>query len=123
MSFRALGPAADLWRPGERLKLASGFGLGGRRGGGMTGQQGRSGVVTRVTRGLVTLAAGLTCMALLAPVAAASPIGDADNAMTAAWKDAGAENSDLGAKQGEAYAAGAGFAQDFVRGKMFFTPA
>ena len=43
--------------------------------------------------------------------------------MTAAWKDAGGDNSDLGAKQGECYAAGAGFAQDFVHGKMFFTPA
>jgi uncharacterized protein with LGFP repeats len=89
----------------------------------MTGQQGRSGAVARAARGLVALAAGLTFMALLAPVAAASPIGDADNAMTAAWKDAGGDTSDLGAKQGEAYGAGAGFAQDFVRGKMFFTPA
>src|ERR1035438_2598575 len=123
MSFRASSAAAELWRPGERLKLAPGFGLSGRRGGWMTGQQGRSGAVTRAARGLVVLTAGLTCMALLAPVAAASPIGDADNAMTAAWKDAGGDTSDLGAKQGEAYAAGAGFAQDFVHGKMFFTPA
>ena len=90
----------------------------------MTGQQGGSGgVARRVTRGLVALAAGLACMALLAPVAAASPLGEADDAMTAAWKAAGGDNSDLGAKQGEAYAAGAGFAQDFVHGKMFFTPA
>jgi uncharacterized protein with LGFP repeats len=74
-------------------------------------------------RGLAALAAGLTCMALLAPVASASPIGDADNAITAAWKDAGGDNSDLGAKQGECYVAGQGFAQDFVHGKMFFTPA
>ncbi len=62
-------------------------------------------------------------MALLTPVAAASPIGDADNAITAAWKDAGGDTSDLGAKQGECYVAGQGFAQDFVHGKMFFTPA
>ncbi|HEY1840891.1 MAG TPA: hypothetical protein VGG53_11830 [Mycobacterium sp.] len=62
-------------------------------------------------------------MALLTPVAAASPIGDADNAITAAWKDAGGDNSDLGAKQGDCYVAGQGFAQDFVHGKMFFTPA
>src|SRR6202048_1094381 len=93
-------------------------------GGGMTGQQGGSGgVARRVTRGLVALAAGLACMALLAPVAAASPLGEADDAITAAWKDAGGDNSDLGAKQGECYAAGQGFAQDFVHGKMFFTPA
>jgi uncharacterized protein with LGFP repeats len=73
---------------------------------------------------LVALATALgVCTALLAPVAAASPLGEADDAMTAAWKAAGGDNSDLGAKQGEAYAAGAGFAQDFVHGKMFFTPA
>lgn len=89
----------------------------------MTGQQGRSGAVARAARGLVALTAGLICLALLAPVAAASPLGEADDAMTAAWKDAGGDHSDLGAKQGEAYVAGAGFAQDFVHGKMFFTPA
>ncbi len=90
----------------------------------MTGQQGGSGGVSRrLTRGLVALAAGLACMALLAPVAAASPLGEADDAITAAWKDAGGDNSDLGAKQGECYVAGQGFAQDFVHGKMFFTPA
>jgi uncharacterized protein with LGFP repeats len=91
----------------------------------MAGQQGRSGaVVRRAVLGLVALATALgVCTALLAPVAAASPLGEADDAMTAAWKTAGGDNSDLGAKQGEAYAAGAGFAQDFVHGKMFFTPA
>jgi uncharacterized protein with LGFP repeats len=90
----------------------------------MTGQQGGSGGVSRrMTRGLVALAAGLACMALLAPIAAASPLGEADDAITAAWKDAGGDNSDLGAKQGECYVAGQGFAQDFVHGKMFFTPA
>src|SRR3984885_447872 len=123
MSFRASSAAAELWRPARRLKLAPGFGLGGRRGGWMTGQQGRSGTVARAARGLAALVAGLTCMALLAPVATASPLGEADDAITAAWKDAGAENSDLGAKQGECYVDGEGFAQDFVRGKMFFTPA
>jgi uncharacterized protein with LGFP repeats len=89
----------------------------------MTSHQTRSGAVARAVRGVAALAAGLTCMALLAPVAAASPIGDADNAITAAWKDAGGDNSDLGAKQGDCYVAGQGFAQDFVHGKMFFTPA
>jgi uncharacterized protein with LGFP repeats len=89
----------------------------------MTSHQTRSGAVARAMRAVAALAAGLTCMALLAPVAAASPIGDADNAITAAWKDAGGDNSDLGAKQGDCYVAGQGFAQDFVHGKMFFTPA
>ena len=87
----------------------------------MAGEQGRSG--TFVGRAVALATAFGLCTALLAPVASASPIGDADNAMTAAWKDAGGDHSDLGAKQGEAYVAGAGFAQDFVHGKMFFTPA
>jgi uncharacterized protein with LGFP repeats len=89
----------------------------------MTRHQARSGTVARAARGLAALVAGLTCMALLTPVASASPIGDADNSITAAWKDAGGDNSDLGAKQGDCYVAGQGFAQDFVHGKMFFTPA
>ena len=89
----------------------------------MTTQRTRSGILARSARALVVLAAALTCTALLTPVANASPIGDADNAITAAWKDAGGDTSDLGAKQGECYVAGPGFAQDFVHGKMFFTPA
>ena len=68
---------------------APGFALGGCGEGGMTRRQARSGAVARAARGLAALVAGLTCMALLMPVAAASPIGDADNAITAAWKDAG----------------------------------
>jgi uncharacterized protein with LGFP repeats len=91
----------------------------------MAGEQGRSGtVVGRAALGLLALATAFGfCTALWAPVAAASPLGDADNAITAAWKDAGGDHSDLGAKQGDCYAAGQGFAQDFVHGKMFFTPA
>jgi uncharacterized protein with LGFP repeats len=90
----------------------------------MRGQQRRSSTVAgRVTRGLVALAAGLACMALMAPVAVASPLGEADDAITAAWKEAGGDTSDLGPKQGETYVAGEGFAHDFVHGKMFFTPA
>jgi uncharacterized protein with LGFP repeats len=89
----------------------------------MTRQRRRSGTLARSARGLVALAAGLTCLALLSPAANASPIGDADNAITAAWKEAGGDTSDLGAKQGDCYVAGQGFAQDFLHGKMFFTPA
>lgn len=89
----------------------------------MTRQRRRSGIFTRSARGLVALTAGLTFVALQTPVANASPIGDADNAITAAWKEAGGDTSDLGAKQGDCYVAGQGFAQDFVHGKMFFTPA
>jgi LGFP repeat/Helix-turn-helix domain len=60
---------------------------------------------------------------LLAPTAAAAPEGDADDAITAAWKAAGGEDSVLGAKQGDVYAVGNGFAQNFAGGKVFFTPA
>jgi len=89
----------------------------------MAGQQRRLGTIAgRAALGLVAVGIGLAT-ALVEPVATASPLGDADNAITAAWKDAGGDNSDLGAKQGECYPAGQGFAQDFVHGKMFFTPA
>lgn len=89
----------------------------------MTRQQRRPGILARSARGLVALTAGFAFIALQTPVADASPIGDADNAITAAWKEAGGDTSDLGAKQGDCYVVGQGFAQDFVHGKMFFTPA
>jgi uncharacterized protein with LGFP repeats len=90
----------------------------------MAAQQSRSSThAGRVVLALVALATAMGWTAFLAPVAAASPLGDADNAITAAWKDAGGDHSDLGPKQGDCYPAGAGFAQDFVHGKMFFTPA
>ncbi len=77
----------------------------------------------RAVLGLVALATAFGSAALVVPVVAASPLGEADEAITAAWKDAGGDHSNLGAKQGECYPAGQGFAQDFVHGKMFFTPA
>jgi uncharacterized protein with LGFP repeats len=84
-------------------------------------QQGRLGIVLgRTALRLVAIAAGVV---LLAPIAAASPEGDADDAITAAWKRSTADNSDLGAKQGDVYPVGEGFVQDFAHGKMFFTPA
>lgn len=68
---------------------------------------------------LVAITAGAI---LLAPIAAASPESDAEDAITAAWQDAGGDTSVLGAKQGGVYPVGDGFAQDFAGGKMFFTP-
>lgn len=73
----------------------------------------------RAALGLVAITA---VVMLLAPTAAASPQTDADDAITAAWQDAGGENSQLGAKQGDVYPVGDGFAQDFAGGKMFYTP-
>ena len=59
---------------------------------------------------------------LLTPVAVASPIGEAEDAMMAAWDKAGGDSSPLGARKGDVYPAGQGFALDFVGGKMYFTP-
>ncbi len=81
----------------------------------MRRQQRRFGVAL----GVAALAAGAF---LVMPTAAASPESDADDAITAAWDAAGGENSDLGAKQGDVYAVGAGFVQNFDHGKIFFTP-
>ncbi|UXA08817.1 hypothetical protein KXD96_12510 [Mycobacterium sp. SMC-2] len=72
---------------------------------------------------LVSLAATAVAAGLLAPPAAASPIGDAEAAMMAAWEAAGGDGSPLGARKGDVYPAGDGFALDFDGGKMFFTPA
>ncbi|WP_205877518.1 LGFP repeat-containing protein [Mycobacterium camsae] len=91
----------------------------------MNGQRGQlSKLVGRALAGLTaaTLATGLA-LALLAPTAAASPIGDAEAAMMAAWDKAGGAASTLGARKGDVYPIGDGFALDFDGGKMYFTPA
>ncbi len=75
-----------------------------------------------VGRAVLTLAAAVVPVAL-APLASASPEGDADAAITAAWEAGGGAESRLGPKQGQVYAVGDGFVQDFAGGKMFFTPA
>ena len=73
----------------------------------------------RAALGVVTITAGVM---LLAPAASASPESDAEDAITAAWEKAGGDHSMLGAKQGNVYPVGDGFAQNFDGGKMFFTP-
>ena len=72
---------------------------------------------------LVSLTTTALAAVLPAPVATASPIGDAEAAMMAAWEKAGGDTSPLGARKGDVYPAGDGFALDFDGGKMFFTPA
>ncbi len=74
-----------------------------------------------VGRALVGMATTVLAAALLAPSAAASPIGDAEAAMMAAWEKAGGDTSPLGARKGDVYPAGDGFALDFDGGKMFYT--
>lgn len=91
----------------------------------MNGQRGQlSKLVGRALVGLTAaaLATGLA-LGLLAPTASASPIGDAEAAMMAAWDKAGGPASTLGARKGDVYPIGDGFALDFDGGKMYFTPA
>jgi uncharacterized protein with LGFP repeats len=61
--------------------------------------------------------------ALLAPAAFASPIGDAEAAIMAAWEKAGGDTSPLGARKGDVYPVADGFALAFDSGKMFYTTA
>ncbi len=67
------------------------------------------------------LAATVTVL-LSVQTAAATPDSDAHDAITAAWEAAGGESSPLGAPKGDVHPAGAGFAQDFAGGTIFFTP-
>ncbi|MCV7103923.1 LGFP repeat-containing protein, partial [Mycobacterium palustre] len=85
----------------------------------MNGQRGR--MRKRVGRALLGMATTAVAAGLLAPAAAASPIGDAEAAMMAAWDKAGGDTSPLGARKGDVYPAGDGFALDFDGGKMFYT--
>ncbi len=47
---------------------------------------------------------------------------DADAAITQAWDAGGGATGPLGPKDGDVYAVGAGFGQNFAGGKIFFTP-
>ncbi len=87
----------------------------------MTGQRSRFGAA--VSRAVIAAAMTAAAAVLLTTTATASPESDADDAITAAWKDGGGPTSTLGDKQGDVYPVGGGFAQNFANGKMFFTPA
>lgn len=87
----------------------------------MSGQRGQ--LRKLVGRALLSLSAAALAAALWAPSAVASPIGDAEAAMMAAWEKAGGDTSTLGARKGDVYPVADGFALDFDGGKMFFTPA
>ena len=76
-----------------------------------------------VGRALVSLATTMMAAALLAPAAFASPIGDAEAAIMAAWEKAGGDTSPLGARKGDVYPVADGFALAFDSGKMFYTTA
>ncbi|MCV7173155.1 hypothetical protein H7I41_24845 [Mycobacterium manitobense] len=70
-------------------------------------------------------AVGLAVLAVAvapAPLAWATPESDADGAITAAYDASGGPAGPLGPRDGGVYPVGAGFAQNFAAGKMFFTP-
>jgi uncharacterized protein with LGFP repeats len=67
------------------------------------------------------MATTVVAAAFLATGASASPIGDAEAAIMAAWEKAGGDTSPLGARKGDVYPVGDGFALDFDGGKMFYT--
>ena len=74
-----------------------------------------------VARALIGMATTVMAAALLAPTVSASPIGDAETAMMAAWEKAGGDTSPLGARKGDVYPVGDGFALDFDSGRMYYT--
>lgn len=88
----------------------------------MTRQRTRLGrLAGRAATGLVSVAL-MAGMVLLAPPAVATPEGDADAAITAAWDAGGGDTGPLGPKDGGVFPAGEGFGQNFAGGKIFFTP-
>ncbi|MCW2514528.1 MAG: hypothetical protein JWR11_3570 [Mycobacterium sp.] len=86
----------------------------------MTGLRTRLG--TTIGRAGAGAVAMMAAALLAAPIAAATPDGDADAAITQAWDAGGGPTGPLGPKDGGVYPVGAGFGQNFASGKMFFTP-
>jgi uncharacterized protein with LGFP repeats len=85
---------------------------------------GKEGQLRRLAgRALISVATTALAVVLLAPTAAASPIGDAEAAIMAAWDKAGGDTSPLGPRRGDVYPVADGFACNFDGGKMFFTTA
>ena len=73
-------------------------------------------------RGTVAVVTAVTALALVVPVAGATPESDAAAAIDAAWTAAGGDTSSLGARSGDVYAVPGGFGQDFAGGAVFFSP-
>ncbi|WP_183506940.1 MULTISPECIES: hypothetical protein [unclassified Mycolicibacterium] len=82
---------------------------------------------SRLSRGVGRMALAVVATAaaalLFAPGAIATPDSDASDAIDQAWQAAGGDTSPVGTKDGDVYAVGDGFAQNFSGGKIFFTPA
>jgi len=86
----------------------------------MTGLGTRLGMT--IGRAGIAVVAAMAAVLLVAPLAAATPEGDADAAITQAWDVGGGPTGPLGIKDGGVYPIGAGFGQNFAGGKIFFTP-
>jgi uncharacterized protein with LGFP repeats len=86
----------------------------------MTGLRTRLG--STIGRAGVGVVAATAAALLIAPIAVATPDGDADAAITQAWDAGGGPTGPLGVKDGGVYPIGTGFGQNFAGGKMFFTP-
>ena len=76
--------------------------------------------VGRLTLGIIAAGASV---ALVVPTALATPESDAADAINQAWNAAGGAGSVVGGKDGDVYQVGAGYAQKFADGKIFFEPA
>ena len=76
-----------------------------------------------VGRMAFAVVATATAALLFAPGAIATPESDASDAIDQAWQGAGGDTSPVGTKDGDVYAVGDGFAQNYSGGKIFFTPA
>lgn len=89
----------------------------------MTRQRTRLGSFAGRAAAVLVSAGLMAATVLLAPQVSATPEGDADAAITAAWETAGGgAEGPLGPKDGGVYPAGPGFGQNFAGGKIFFTP-
>jgi uncharacterized protein with LGFP repeats len=86
----------------------------------MTGHRTRLGRM--IGRASVAVIGATATALLILPIAAATPDGDADAAITQAWDAGGGPTGPLGPKDGGVYPAGSGFGQNFASGKIFFTP-
>jgi uncharacterized protein with LGFP repeats len=88
----------------------------------MTGLQNLLGRFVGRSSVALVLVAAVVALAPMAPIASATPEGDADAAITQVWDANGGDTGTLGPKDGGVYAVGAGFGQNFAGGRIYFTP-
>jgi uncharacterized protein with LGFP repeats len=88
----------------------------------MTGLQNLLGRFVGRSSVALMLVAAVVALAPVAPIASATPEGDADAAITQVWDANGGDTGTLGPKDGGVYPVGAGFGQNFAGGRIYFTP-